>query len=79
MFFVSAILNFGNKRANINIVDHDTAKKFKQTYNNTPWLEEPMAVIENNSIITYIDPISMIDNNNSYSLDITYIKFPTKI
>ena len=51
--------------------------KFKKTYNNNPWIEDPVAVIEDNTLYIYYDYLAM--SSNSYSVDITYIKFPTKI
>lgn len=77
MFFVDATLNFNNKKAAIRLIDHSDATKFKKTYNNNPWIEEPVAVIEDNALHIYYDPMSMI--SNVYSVDITYVKFPTKI
>ena len=77
MFFVDATLNFNNKKAAIRLIDHSDATKFKKTYNNNPWIEEPVAVIEDNALHIYYDPMSMI--SNAYSVDITYVKFPTKI
>lgn len=77
MFFVDATLNFNNKKAAIILIDHSDATKFKKTYNNNPWIEEPVAVIEDNALHIYYDPMSMI--SNAYSVDITYVKFPTKI
>lgn len=77
MFFVDATLNFNNKKTAIRLIDHSDATKFKKTYNNNPWIEEPVAVIEDNALHIYYDPMSMI--SNAYSVDITYVKFPTKI
>lgn len=77
MFFVDATLNFNNKKAAIKLIDHADVIKFKKTYNNNPWIEDPVAVIEDNTLCIYYDPMSMI--SDAYSVDITYIKFPTKI
>lgn len=77
MLFVSARLNFGDKKAIIRILDHNNTERFKKTYNNIPWIEEPVAVIENNSMIVYFDPVSMKDGDKT--IDLTYIKQPGKI
>jgi hypothetical protein len=77
MFFVTALLKFGNSCANVTLVDHESAKKFIKTHNNNPWIETPMGVVEDNKLYVYYDPISMKSDN--YSLDITYLKQPTKI
>lgn len=77
MFFVDAILNFGSDKANVILVTHEDAKRFKKTHNNNPWVETPVAVIEDNSLYIYYDDISM--NSTDYTVDITYVKQPTKI
>ena len=77
MFFVDAVLNFNNKKATIKLIDHADATKFKKTYNNNPWIEEPVAVIEDNTLYIYYDYLAMSSDN--YYVDITYVKFPTKI
>lgn len=77
MFFVDATLNFGNDKANVILVTHEDAQRFKKTHNNNPWIETPVAVIEDNSLYIYYDDISM--NSTNYSVDITYVKQPTKV
>lgn len=77
MFFVDAVLNFNSNKATIKLIDHSDATKFKKTYNNNPWIEDPVAVIEDNTLYIYYDYLAM--SSNSYSVDITYVKFPTKI
>lgn len=77
MFFVDAVLNFGNQSANAVLVSHEVAKNFRQTHDNNPWIETPVCVVEDNTLYIYYDPISMM--SNTYSVDITYLKEPTKI
>ena len=65
------------------IVDHNTALLFKQTYNNIPWVEVPVVVLEDNKMLLYVDPILMqqtayAPSNNKYAVNITYIKKPTQ-
>lgn len=75
MFFVDAVLNMGSNKANVVLVDHATAQRFRKTYDNNPWIETPVGVIEDNTLYVYYDEISMIPS----TIDITYIKTPTKI
>lgn len=77
MFFVSAVLNFGDDKANVILINHNDSQKFKKTYNNNPWIENPVCVIEDNTLYVYYDDISM--NADTYSVDITYVKYPTKV
>lgn len=77
MFFVDAILNFGENRANIVLVTHDDAQRFKKTHSNNPWIDVPVGTIHDNTLYVYYDDISM--NSDNYTIDITYVKFPTKI
>lgn len=76
-------LKYGNNFANCMIVDHNTALLFKQTYNNIPWVEVPVVVLEDNKMLLYVDPILMqqtdyAPSNNKYTVNITYIKKPTQ-
>lgn len=76
-------LKYGNNFANCMIVDHNTALLFKQTYNNIPWVEVPVVVLEDNKMLLYVDPILMqqteyAPSNNKYTINITYIKKPTQ-
>lgn len=77
MFFIDAVLNFGNNKANVKLVSHEIAQRFRKTHNNNPWIEEPVGVIQDNTLYVYYDSVAM--NADSYSVDITYVKFPTKI
>ena len=77
MFFIDAVLNFDNKKANVQLVSHEVAQKFRKTHNNNPWIETPVGVIEDNTLYVYYDDIAM--NSSNYSVDITYVKFPTKV
>lgn len=77
MFFVDAVLKFDNSSANVLLVNHNVAQKFRQTHDNNPWIETPVCVIEDNTLYVYYDSVSM--NSNQYTVDITYIKQPTKI
>ena len=75
-------LKYGNYPTNCLLVDHNTAGLFKQTYNNIPWVEFPVAVLEDNDLLIYVDPIMMQENqykptDGKYAVDITYIKKPT--
>src|SRR5699024_6869910 len=59
----------------------------KQTYNNIPWVENPVATLENDKLLVYVDPVLMQDpmyaprvedNTEFYRVDLTYVKKPTK-
>ena len=76
MFFIQAILHWGDKNANVNLIDHETSKRFIESYNNKPWIDTPVATVEDNSLIVYIDTTTM---SGVLSLDITYVKHPTLI
>lgn len=77
MFYVGATLNFDDKKSQIIVIQHAQVDRFKKTYNNNPWIETPVAVLENNSMYIYYDDITM--NANNYSIDLTYIATPTKV
>lgn len=77
MFFVDAVLNFGNDKANVVLVSHEVSKNFRKTHNNNPWIEQPVGVIEDNTLYVYYDDVSM--NSSNYTIDVTYVKYPTKV
>lgn len=77
MFYVSSVLSWGDNKATVKLLDHTQVKNFIKTYNNNPWIENPVGVIEDNTLKIYYDPISM--ESNSYSIDLTYIKHPVLI
>lgn len=80
LFFIQAILHWNKDGEDYNsvvdLIDHETAKKYIKTYDNIPWIDKPVAVIESNSLLIYIDPIEM---TGVFTVDITYVKHPTLI
>lgn len=85
---LSAQLKYSDSlQSNCYMTSHEVAKLFKQTYNNIPWVENPITVLENNKLLLYVDPIMMLDakyapridgDKKYYRLDITYVKKPTQ-
>lgn len=76
MFFIDAVLHWGDKQAVVELVSHEIARNFTKTYNNNPWIEKPVATIQDNSLVIYIDPIEM---TGTFTVDVTYVKHPTLI
>lgn len=77
MFYVDCVLHYDNEVSTCILIDHDKAGKFLQTYNNLPWIDTPVAVLEDNTLKIYIDPIRM--EAEEYTTDITYVKYPELI
>lgn len=77
MFFVDALLYTDEGKAAVKLVDHSNADRFKKTYNNDPYIENPVGVIQDNELQIYYDEHTMGSNN--HRVDITYVKTPTKI
>lgn len=77
MFFVDAVLNFGSNKANVKLVTHADAQKFKMTHSNNPWIDTPVGTIHDNTFNVYYDYLSM--NADQHTIDLTYVKTPTKI
>lgn len=80
---IGVVLKYGNSYANCLLVDHNTAGMFKQTYNNVPWVDTPVATLEDNNMLIYVDPILMQTpeyqpSYNRYAVNITYIKKPVQ-
>lgn len=86
MFFVNAVIHWNQpnnsdviKRkpsATVQMIDHLVANRFLETYNNKPWIDTPVATIEDNSLQIYVDTAT---TTSPYTVDITYVKYPTKI
>lgn len=67
-----------NEIQNVSIVSHEVAKRFAATNVNLPWIESPVATIENDKILVYYDAYKYknLDDPNSAKLYVTYIKKP---
>lgn len=76
MYFISAVLHFGSKLANVKLISHNQATRFLETYNNKPWIEEPVAVMEEDKLIVFIDRDLM---TGPYTIDLTYLAYPRKL
>lgn len=81
MFYVSSVFHWikdgKDNCATVKLLDHTQIKNFIKTNNNIPWIDNPVGVIENNTLKIYYDPISM--DADEYKLDLTYIKHPCLI
>lgn len=84
---LGVLLKYGQFQANCVLTNHDLVKPYKQTYNNVPWVENPIATLENNKLLVYVDPVLMQnsmyaprveDNTEYYRVNVTYVKQPTK-
>ena len=87
MTILSVLLKYGQFQTNCVLTSHEVVKPFKQTYNNIPWVENPVATLENDKLLVYVDPVLMQDpmyaprvedNTEFYRVDLTYVKKPTK-
>lgn len=77
LYLLQLVLSFGESYTTYcNIVKHEVAKKYLKTYNNDPWIEIPVATVEDNDIKIYVDSHRMV---GPYNIDITYIKQPEAI
>lgn len=76
-------LNYGSELAKGMIIDHNSARLYKQTYDNIPWVEHPIATLEDDNMLIYVDPIIMatagsLPVNGKYLINLTYIKNPKR-
>ena len=76
MYFIQGTLHFGSKLANVKLINHENALRFLETYNNKPWIEEPVAILEDNKLIVFVDRDLM---TGPYTIDLTYLAYPRKI
>lgn len=83
MFYVSSILKTTSNdataiRYDVQLVDHQNARRFKKTRYNAPWIDTPVAVFENDTIVFYVDS-QTAETPTTYYVDLTYIAKPTEI
>lgn len=77
MFFISGVLHFNNgKNATVYLISHEQAYKFLETYTNKPWIENPVAIQEENKLIVFIDKDLMV---GPYTIDLTYLAYPKRL
>lgn len=77
MYFIEGILHFGNNKiATIKLIRHNQAQRFLETHNNKPWIEDPVAILEDNKLIVFVDRDLM---TGPYTIDLTYLAYPRKI
>lgn len=76
MYFIQGTLHFSSKLANVKLISHENALRFLETYNNKPWIEEPVAILEDNKLIVFVDRDLM---TGPYTIDLTYLAYPRKI
>lgn len=76
MYFIQGTLHFGSKLANVKLISHENALRFLETHNNKPWIEEPVAILEDNKLIVFVDRDLM---TGPYTIDLTYLAYPRKI
>lgn len=77
MFFIDGTLHFGgNKISNVRLISHEQAMRFLETYNNKPWIEEPVAIQEDNKLIVFVDRDLM---TGPYTIDLTYLAYPKRL
>lgn len=76
MYFIQGTLHFDSKLANVKLISHENALRFLETYNNKPWIEEPVAILEDNKLIVFVDRDLM---TGPYTIDLTYLAYPRKI
>lgn len=76
MYFIQGTLHFGSELANVKLISHENALRFLETYNNKPWIEEPVAILEDNKLIVFVDRDLM---TGPYTIDLTYLAYPRKI
>lgn len=77
MYFIDGILHFGNnKLATVKLISHEYARNFLETHNNKPWIEDPVAILEDNKLIVFVDRDLM---TGPYTIDLTYLAYPRKL
>jgi hypothetical protein len=74
----TSIDNVGHVTLPVNLVSHESAKKFMNTMNNLPWIPEPVCYEESNKLCVLIDSYNIKSPIESLIFRTTYIKYPAK-
>lgn len=78
MFIIDLVYHISqNEIFTVELVSHETAKKFTQTVDNCPWVPTPVAVVRENSLVFLCDPY--LQTKTGHFCEIRYIKRPTLI
>lgn len=75
---VGLVIKFGEESIPCVSVNHTVVDKFKRSYNNDPWIENPVYIQEEGVIKVYYDT-HMIPQQTGIKADITFVKEPKKI
>lgn len=75
--WVKIVTNGQTQNYECKLTTHNVANNYIQTSVNTPWVEEPMYYLEDNTINIILDPY--VDQSSVITADISYIKYPTTI
>lgn len=73
MFYVNGVLHFNDTASNCILISHEDARKFVKMYNNDPWIDTPVAALENNTLKVMIDVHTM---EAPFTIDLTYVCYP---
>ena len=73
MLYINGVLHFNNSSANCILISHNDARRFVKMYNNDPWIDTPVATLEDNRLKVMVDIHTM---NTPFTIDLTYIAFP---
>ena len=75
LYYVTSVVKLSGKDAVVDLVNHEIAKKFKQTRVNRPWIKDAVGYIENDTLVVLYD--NYYDTTPG-ELQITYVKEPSK-
>jgi hypothetical protein len=73
LYYIEGVANYGSEREIVLPVNHQIARKFKETNSNIPWVNHPVSYIEGSEVYVLIDPFI---HTSGPDLDGTYIKKP---
>lgn len=81
LLYVDATTHDGNDDSlpmQCRLISHADTARFKWTYNNYPWIQDPVITLQDDRIRMYVSPeIAMNGSGNMY-LNLTYVKYPLK-
>lgn len=81
LYYVSGYVYLGESYETVDLISHETAKRFMQTGSNRPWIKNAVAYIEDNKIVILYDNYEHDLSGNVKDpniMQMTYIREPQK-
>lgn len=74
LYYIDGSIMIGSDEANVDLISHQDAKKFKRTINNDPWMSNPVCYMDDSGI--HVLHTTFAPQNGVSNLYLTYVQKP---